>query len=392
MSVAVSETLPARGHLYELTVEAVAPVSADGSALALTLRVPASSRAVFAFRPGQHLTVEQEVDGVPLRRSYSLCSTPAELADAGRLRIGVRLLPGGAFSGWVHTRLRAGAPLRVLAPAGRFTTDLDPRRRRHYVAVAAGSGITPVLSLLATALATEPGSRFTLVYGNRRVASTMFLEELADLKDRWPDRLHVAHVLSRERHDTGLPGGRLDAAGLERVLARLVRPSDVDEWFLCGPQGMVAAARGVLGRHGVPTAAVRSELFHVDGAAGAEPATGAAVVSATGAGRAAPAAGPQRSEDAPAGGCELVVHLDGRSSTGHVPPGERVLDAAMRSRPELPYSCLGGVCATCRAKVVRGAVRMAVNWALDEAEVAAGYILTCQSTPVTDHLTVDFDV
>lgn len=379
MTVAVSEAKAARGHLYELAVEAVEPVSADGSALALTLAVPAALRAAFAFRPGQHLSLEQEVDGVVLRRSYSICSTPAELAGAGRLRVGVRLLAGGAFSGWVHTRLRAGSSLRVLPPAGRFTTDLAAHRARHYAAVAAGSGITPVLSLLATALATEPGSRFTLVYGNRRVASTMFLEELADLKDRWPQRLHVAHVLSRERQDTGLAGGRLDDAGLERLVSGLLQPSDVDEWFLCGPQAVVEATRAVLDRHGVPAATVHRELFHADGAAGANPASGA-----TG-----PV--PEQPEPDPVGGCELVVHLDGRSSTGHVPPGERVLDAAMRSRPELPYSCLGGVCATCRAKVVRGAARMAANWALDEAEVAAGYILTCQSTPLTDHLTVDFD-
>jgi ring-1,2-phenylacetyl-CoA epoxidase subunit PaaE len=247
---------------------------------------------------------------------------------------------------------------------------VDPARTRHYAAVAAGSGITPVLSLIATTLGTEPGSRFTLVFGNRRSATVMFADDLGDLKDRYPDRLHVVHVLSRETQAASLLSGRLDGDRLGAILARgLVPVSEVDEWFLCGPYAMVVDARGVLIAAGVPDAAIRTELFHVDG----EPVRP----------RVVPESG--RAE------VTLTFRLDGRESTVGVYDGEPLLDAALRARADLPYACRGGVCSTCRARLVKGEVTMARSYALTADDIAAGYVLTCQSSPDTPHVVVDYD-
>ncbi len=229
-----------RPSFRPLAVQTVDRLTDD--AMAVTFLVPAELRDAFAFQAGQHVTVRVPED---VRRSYSICSTPAELVSTGRLRIGVKLLPGGAFSGRV-AGLKPGETVEVLPPLGRFTTAFHPGRARHYAAIAAGSGITPVLSLVATALSTEECSRFTLVYGNRYARSVMFAEELADLKDRYPDRLHLVHVLSREPGGPELLSGRLDAARLAGLLGTLVDPAGIDEWFLCGPYGMVTDARAVL--------------------------------------------------------------------------------------------------------------------------------------------------
>lgn len=335
-----------------LTVGAVEPICDDG--LVITFDVPPAQREAFAFRPGQHLTVDET-----LRRSYSICSTPAELTEKGVLRIAMRLLPGGEFTA-IAAKLGAGDPVRVLPPLGGFTSDFTPGRRRSYGAVVAGSGITPILSLVGTALALEPRSTFAVICGNRTSASAFAVDELADLKDRYPDRLQILHVLSRE------PGaalhGRLTPELVEEMLP-IVGP--VDEWFLCGPLGMVEGARGVLAGRG---AKVHVELFFT----GAPPA----------------AAAPG---DGDAGEVEVSITLDGRVTSFTMGANERVLDAALRHRPELPYACRGGVCSTCRAKVVEGTVAMAHNWALDPAETAAGYVLTCQSRPTSDHLVVDYD-
>jgi ring-1,2-phenylacetyl-CoA epoxidase subunit PaaE len=264
--------------------------------------------------------------------------------------------------------------VEVMPPLGHFTTPFDPQRRRHYAAIVAGSGITPVLSIAATALSVEAGSRVTILYGNRYARSVMFAEELADLKDRYPSRLHVVHVLSRERQDAELLSGRIDADRLRRLLGTLVNPSTVDEWFLCGPYGLVVDARGVLADLGVPDAVVHTELFHATETPPKErpPAAGSPAPTAE-------------------GSAEVTVVLDGRSSTFTMGRHERVLDAALKVRAELPYACKGGVCSTCRARLVEGEVSMASNWALEPDELAAGYVLTCQSSPVTDRLVVDYD-
>jgi ring-1,2-phenylacetyl-CoA epoxidase subunit PaaE len=364
-----------RQTFHQLPVAAVDRLTEDS--VAVTFAVPAELRAEYAFSAGQHLTVRQMAGSAAssseVRRSYSICSTPQQLATYGLVRIGVKQIPGGAFSSFAARDLRTGDTIEVMPPLGHFTTALHPQRSRRYGAIAAGSGITPVLSLLATALATEPASSCTLLYGNRYARSVMFAEELADLKDRHPSRLHVVHVLSREPQDAELLSGRLDPQRLARLFDSLVAVDRIDEWFLCGPYGMVVGARGVLSERGVPDSAVHIELFHVDDSA--EPA-------------AAPAApGDFPSTDQ----ADVTILLDGRASTFTMGRQERVLDAALKVRGELPYACKGGVCSTCRARVVSGSVRMAANWALEPDELAAGYVLTCQSSPTTDQLVVDYD-
>ncbi|MEO3776086.1 1,2-phenylacetyl-CoA epoxidase subunit PaaE [Micromonospora sp. B11E3] len=378
MTVTITRPVRRRPAFHPLPVAAVDRLTAD--AVAITFAVPEELRATFAFRAGQHLTVRRPAEaagkagatgtaGEDVRRSYSICSTPDELARHGRLRIGVREIPGGAFSAYACRALRGGDTVEVLPPLGNFTTAFAPDRVRHYGAVVAGSGVTPVLSLVATALAVEPASTFTLVYGNRTANSVMFAEELADLKDRYPTRMHLVHVLSREMGESPLLSGRIDADRLTRLLDTIVPGDAIGEWFLCGPYGMVVDARAVLAARGLPESAVHAELFHVD----------------------APPEPVRRPADEPGAGAEVTIVLDGRSSRFTMGREERVLDAALRVRGELPYACKGGVCSTCKAKVVDGEVTMARNYALEPDEVAAGYVLTCQSSPVTDTLTVDYD-
>lgn len=367
MSVTITRPVRRRPTFHPLPVRAVDRLTED--AVAITFEVPPKLRDTFAFRAGQHLTVRRTgEDGAEVRRSYSICSTPAELATTGRLRIGVREVPGGAFSRFAVSVLRAGDTVEVLPPLGHFTTDFAPDRVRRYAAVAAGSGITPVLSLVATALATEPASTVTLVYGNRYARTVMFAEELADLKDRYPQRLQLLHVLSREPGEAPLLSGRIDADRFGRLLDTVVAADRIDEWFLCGPYGMVVDVRTVLAARGVPAEAVHAELFHVD----------------------APPAPPVR-PTAAAAGSEVTIRLDGRVSRFRMGRDERVLDAALRVRGELPYACKGGVCSTCRAKLVVGEVTMARNYALEPDEVAAGYVLTCQASPLTETLELDYD-
>ncbi|MEV4713532.1 1,2-phenylacetyl-CoA epoxidase subunit PaaE [Micromonospora sp. NPDC049374] len=378
MTVTITRPVRRRPVFHPLPVVAVDRLTAD--AVAITFAVPEELRETFAFRAGQHLTVRLPAaagaaegdggaaSGGDVRRSYSICSTPTDLARHGRLRIGVREIPGGAFSGYACGALRHGDTIEVLPPLGHFTTAFASDRARRYGAVVAGSGITPVLSLVATALAVEPASTFTLVYGNRTAGSVMFAEELADLKDRYPTRLHLVHVLSREQGDSPLLSGRIDAERLGRLLETIVPGEAIEEWFLCGPYGLVVDARAVLTARGVAESAVHTELFHVD----------------------APPEPVRRTDDA-SGGTDVTIMLDGRSSNFTMRRDERVLDAALKVRGELPYACKGGVCSTCRAKVVSGEVEMARNYALEPDEVAAGYVLTCQSSPLTDTLTIDYD-
>jgi ring-1,2-phenylacetyl-CoA epoxidase subunit PaaE len=352
-----------RRHLvfHPLAVSDVERLTDD--AVAITLDVPEELRDEYDFAAGQHLTLRTRIGAEDVRRSYSICAP----AGHGRLRVAAKVVPSGVFSTHLTTELRPGDVVDVLTPTGNFTTAFDPGRIRHYAAIAAGSGITPVLSLITTALDVEPMSRFSVVYGNRSAASAMFLDELADVKDRYPDRLQLVHVFSRESGDAELLHGRLDGDRIARVLDGLIDASTVDEWFLCGPYGVVVAAQDVLASRGVAGENVHTELFFTGDIAAPVPA--AAEVS----------------------GASATVVLDGRSSAVPVAAGEAILDAALRVRPELPFACKGGVCSTCRAKVIDGAVVMAQNYALEPGEVAAGYVLTCQARPTTPTVTVDYD-
>ena len=335
--------------------------------VAVTFEVPKNLKSDFSYLPGQHVTVRAQIGGEDVRRSYSLCADAA----TGRLRIGVKQLRGGKFSTYANSSLGAGDYLDVMPPVGEFTITPDPDSDRHYAAVAAGSGITPVLSLIATTLAAEPRCRWTLLLGNRSSASIMFLEELCELKDRYPQRLHLIHVLSREQQASQLLSGRIDRPRLEGIFANLVDPDTVDTWFLCGPYLMVTMVRETLEGRGVRSSDIRDELFF-----------------------AAPP--PEEEPDLPQVGetdatVELTFNLDGRTSTVRMSEESRVLDAALKVRHELPWSCRGGMCASCKAMVLQGEVVMEHNYALVAEDLEAGYVLTCQALPQTKQLVVDFD-
>ncbi|MBS0325689.1 MAG: phenylacetate-CoA oxygenase/reductase subunit PaaK [Proteobacteria bacterium] len=346
----------------------VARVDAETrDAIAVTFDVPDRLREAFRFEPGQHLTLRADLGGEDLRRSYSICA-PA----GGALRIAIKRAPGGAFSTWANDTLRRGSVVEVMPPLGHFNAPAEPAGDRHHVAVAAGSGITPILSIIGTALEREPRTRFTLVYGNRASSSVMFREELAALKDRFMTRLQLLHVLSREPQDLDVLNGRIDRAKADALFSTLVPLDRIDCAFLCGPEGMMDAVRDALSARGFPASRIRIERFaasiprhmHV-----ARPL-------------------PQASR----GECEVTVIIDGSRRQFLLEKGkENIIDAGIRSGVELPYSCKGGVCSTCRCRLVAGEVDMDVNFALEDYEVARGFRLACQSYPVTDSVTVDFD-
>jgi ring-1,2-phenylacetyl-CoA epoxidase subunit PaaE len=382
--------VPPRRPFAELEVTRVDRLCAD--AAAVTFGVPAGLADQFRFRPGQSLTLRRVIDGRDERRSYSICS-PAGAAP----RIGIREVAGGAVSGWLVREVRPGDLIEVQPPSGSFALDAEPAPpgpagpvpagaapagiapagRTQHVLIAAGSGITPILSIAASVLA-RPGTRATLLYGNRRAESVMFADEVADLKDAHPDRLQLVHVLSREPQEVELFSGRLDRARLRRLLPVTCDVAAVDHWWLCGPYGLVAGAQAVLAELGVPSSRVHRELFYVED----EPPPPRP---------AAAAAGPGTPGHGDGATSAVTVILDGRTTTTRVGRDTAVLDGAQRARPDLPFACKGGVCGTCRARVRDGEVTMRRNFALDPAEVAAGYVLTCQSVPVSDQLTIDYD-
>ena len=332
-------------------------------AVAVTFDVPPERAAEFAFRPGQSLTVRRTVDGRDERRSYSIC------APAGaRPRIGVREVVVGHVSQWLVHEVQPGDVVEVLPPTGTFTPPLGVAAR--HVLIAAGSGITPLLSIAASVLA-DPGTTVTLVYGNRRSDTVMFADELADLKDRYPARFELVHVLSREPRESDVLSGRLDAARLGALVDALIPVAAIDHWWLCGPFEMVETARSVLLERGVEPTRLHRELFYVEDVAPPLAVHADAVVS-----------GPTSA---------VTVISDGRATPLTLPRDVPILDAAQRVRTDLPFACKGGVCGTCRAKVTHGEVHMRRNFALEQEELDAGFVLTCQSLPVTDEVSVDYD-
>lgn len=350
---------------HAVPIARVEPETRD--AIAITFDVPERLRDAFRFEPGQHVTLRADIAGEDVRRSYSICA-PA----GGALRIAIKRAPGGMFSTWANDTLRNGGVVEVMPPMGHFNVPAEPAIPRNYLAVAAGSGITPILSIIGTALATEPRTRFTLLYGNRASSSVMFREELAALKDRWLTRFQLLHVLSREPQDLDLLHGRIDRARADALFARLAPVDDVDCAFLCGPEGMMDAVRDALTARGFPASRIRIERF------------AASIPKHTRAPRPLPQA--SRSE------CEVTVIIDGSRKRFLLEKGkENIIDAGIRNGVELPYSCKGGVCSTCRCRLVAGEVDMDVNFALEDYEVARGFRLACQSYPVTDGVTVDFD-
>jgi ring-1,2-phenylacetyl-CoA epoxidase subunit PaaE len=345
-------------------VSAIEPLTPNS--VAITFAVPAELSADYDFVPGQNGTWRCPAAGDDARRTYSMCSTP------GTLRIGVKRIPGGVFSSYAMQRLRVGERIEVMTPTGRFASRLAGSQQRHRVAIAAGSGITPVMSVMTATLEAEPESRFSLVYANRDSASVMFLDEIADLKDRFPDRLTVFHVLSREPREVALLSGRLEPEKLTQLLDVVAGAGGVDEWFLCGPMPLVECARAVLKRRAVPDSAVRYELFHVSTVASPPP--------------------PQAdAADDSAASSRVSITLAGRTTTVSVPRSRDVLHAVMAVRPEVPYGCTNGMCGTCRARVVSGRVEMDHCYALDDEQLAAGFVVTCQAQPRTDEVVLDYD-
>ena len=359
-------------RFHQLTVKRVNPEAAGS--VAVTFDIPAPVRDTFGFEPGQFLTLRAKLNGQEVRRTYSISSPRSRLARAGELEIGIRPVEGGVFSNWAAQTLKAGDKLEVMPPDGRFT--VKKQRAIHRVGFAAGSGITPILSIAATTLEEQPEAKFTLVYGNRRMSSVMFNEALQDLKDRFPNRLTLIHILSRQAQEVDLLQGRIDGAKVRAVIDALLPAASMDEVFICGPEAMIEATEQALVAAGVPASRVYSERFT------SGPAQAAKIQADTD-------AAPTRT--AAAKDIALTVVLDGKEHELHIGADEHVLDAALNAGLDLPFSCKAGVCCTCRAKVLCGEVVMDKNFTLEADEMKQGYVLSCQARATTKQLTVSFD-
>lgn len=337
-------------------------------AVVVTFEVPEEQRQAFRFTQGQHLTLRSKFDGEEIRRSYSICSAPFD----DQIRIAIKRVQDGLFSTWASENLRPGHIIECMEPAGHFNVPLEPESERHHVAFATGSGITPILSIIKTTLVAEPKSRFTLVYGNRASSSVIFKEELADLKDRYLDRFNLVFMLSREQQDIELFNGRITGAKCDELLGHWVDPADIDVAYICGPRSMMEEVTASLQAHGVARDRIKMELFD------------------SGLPR-----GPRKHAEAAIPGsreCRVTVIQDGRRREFRIEKDQQtLLDAALEQGIEIPYSCKGGVCSTCRCKMTTGEVDMDANYALEDYEVARGFILTCQSYPLSNEVVLDFD-
>ncbi len=357
----------------ELPIARVSPEAAGS--VAVTLAVPAERRGAFAFEPGQFLTVRALIDGQDVRRSYSISSPRSLYTRKGELTLGIRPVDGGVFSHWAATQLKAGDTLQAMPPDGRFTVHRP--RALHRVGFAAGSGITPILSIMTSTLEESPTAKFTLVYGNRRMASVMFNEALQDLKDRYRDRLTLIHILSRQAQEVPLLEGRIDGAKVRALIAALLPVPSMDEVFVCGPEAMIEATEQALLGAGVKPERIHTERF-TSPTLEALPRGERERVQL---GRAPQAEGE----------VALTVVLDGKPHELRMGRDQRVLDVALEAGLDLPWSCRGGVCCTCRAKVVEGQVEMEKNFTLEPWETEQGFVLSCQARPTTDRVVVSYD-
>jgi ring-1,2-phenylacetyl-CoA epoxidase subunit PaaE len=353
-------------QFYPLQIADVRQETRD--TIVATFEVPPPLRERFAFTQGQHLTLRAWVNDEDLRRSYSICSAVQD----GDLRVAIKRTPGGRFSTWANDTLKPGMTVEAMPPMGHFNLPLAPEQARRYLGFAAGSGITPILSIVKTTLATEPGSSFTVVYGNRASASVIFREELAELKDLYRERLNLVYVMSREQQDIELFNGRITSEKCSQLFERWIDVADHDAAFVCGPEAMMHAVSEALQAHGMPKAAIKVELF------------AASIPKHQHTAHQRPLVGKQE--------CEVTLIIDGgqRSYTMDKDT-ESVLDAGLKQGIDIRYSCKGGVCSTCRCKVVEGKVEMDANYALEDYEVARGFVLSCQAFPVTDRVVLDFD-
>jgi ring-1,2-phenylacetyl-CoA epoxidase subunit PaaE len=354
-------------HFHSLTVKDIRRETDD--CISVAFDIPPSLENDFRFEHGQNITIRKLINGEELRRNYSICTSP----DDKELRVAIKAMPFGRFSTWANTSLKQGDVLEVMPPTGKFNSPLDPKATKNYLAFAAGSGITPVMSILKTVLRAEPASNFTLVYGNRDRRSIIFREELENLKNKYIGRLQLVHILSREQPEAEILHGRIDGNKCAELCGHLIDIESYDEVFICGPEQMIFTVRDYLQSKGFPEEHIHFELF-----------TSSAQVTKGTEQKAQSANGEELSV--------IQVKIDGVVTRFELPvQGDTILNAALRHGADLPFACKGGMCSTCRAKLVEGKVDMDVNYALEKDEVAAGFILTCQSHPLTPHVFVDFD-
>ena len=355
-------------HFHRLKLKEVRKETPDCVSLLFT--IPPELEEEFRFEQGQNITIRKIINGEELRRSYSICSAPYEK----ELRVAVKKVSGGRFSTLANEGLKEGDELELLPPTGRFYSKLHSANSKKYIAFVAGSGITPVISIIKTTLQTEPNSSFTLVFGNRSRSSIIFFEELANLKNKYLQRFNLINILSREKMDTPLNSGRIDKEKLTELM-KMIKFGDMDEFFICGPEEMIFCIKDFLEKAGIENKKIHIELFTTPGE---RKAPGLKPVSANTSGSKT----------------RITVKLDGRSFDFDLPINSdiSILDAALQQGADLPYACKGGVCCTCKARLLEGEVEMEVNWGLEQEEVEQGYILTCQSHPKTERIVVDFDV
>lgn len=357
-------------HFHRLVIKEVRRETPD--CVSIAFDIPPDIQPSFSFTQGQNITIRHIHNGEELRRSYSICAAPHE----NELRVAVKKVNGGLFSSHANDQLKPGDELEVMSPSGKFFTPLHPGHRKNYLALAAGSGITPVISIIKTTLQTEPGSSFTLVYGNRSRSSIIFFEELEAIKNKYIDRFNLIHVLSRERMDAPVNFGRINAEKCTVLADRLVDFSSMDEIFICGPEEMIFDVSNWLEQQGIEKKKIHFELFSTPGEKRRQSGVGSREPGVAG-------TGPKS---------KITVKMDGRSFDFELAyDSNSILDAAIQQGADLPFSCKGGVCSTCRAKLVEGEVEMDVNYALEPEEVANGFILTCQSHPKTERVIVDYD-